>query len=592
MHPIKSIRAYWQALPPIIWVHLVMAGLLMVLGQGLKKAAAWALLSDGRVAVTTGDFQFLFTTWQGWVLMLLAIAAVYIYLAFDLCSTILVADDIVKGRRVSVVKCLKKALRSIKSFLCPEGMAVVAYIALVVPVTGLGFTTSLTERLRIPTFISAAIDASRLLTTIYGLLVVVLVILGFFGIFILHGVLIDNLSVDHAIKRSFRLIRDNWAHFLLRVTAFSALLSLFLFAVNYLLGYAIVAILPALYENSQESQRLFMVISALFVHEAVMAEGYLFMPLILVKVTQLYESYCVDKTVYIPVRNRHALPLVTLLVSCCLVGCIITGYYMNEHFDEFFPAESQVGVIAHRAGGVEAAENTVAGIEAAEEMGAFGSEIDIQRTSDGYYVVNHDNTFSRVAGDKRKPSQMTLEEVRQLRVRTHAKTAEGEPVPTLEEMLDASHGKMILFVELKGETADRKMADDVVRIVRERGMLDEVVFISLKYKLIDYLANTYPDAQTGFLAFGSYGDVASLNCDYLAIEKLMSTDATVDAIHDQDKMAFIWTINDTDTQEYFLSSNVDAIITDNVRDAQAIKEKLAQRSDLQRVLDVLWANQL
>ena len=284
--------------------------------------------------------------------------------------------------------------------------------------------------------------------------------------------------------------------------------------------------------------------------------------------------------------------LTNLLVLLIAAGSMVVGNYMNEHFDEFFPAESQVSVIAHRAGGVEAAENTVAGIDAAVEMGAFGSEIDIQRTADGYYVVNHDNTFSRVAGDRRKPSQMTLEEVRQLRVKTHAQTDKGEPVPTLEEMLDASHGRVILFVELKGETADRKMADDTVRIVRERGMLDEVVFISLKYKLIDYLANTYPDAQTGFLAFGSYGDVARLNCDYLAIEKLMSTDTTVDAIHGQDKMAFIWTINDTDTQEYFLSSNVDAIITDNVKDAQAIKERLAQRSDLQRVLDVLWADKL
>ncbi|MBR2683714.1 MAG: glycerophosphoryl diester phosphodiesterase membrane domain-containing protein, partial [Atopobiaceae bacterium] len=174
MHPIKSIQSYWQALPPIIWVHLVMAGLLTVLGKGLKKAAAWALLSDGRVAVTTGDFQFLFTTWQGWVLMLLAIAAVYLYLAFDLCSTILAANDIIKGKRVSVITCLKKAPRFIKSFLCPEGIVIVAYIALVVPVTGIGFTTSLTDGLKIPTFISAAIDQSPFLTGAYRVLFAVL----------------------------------------------------------------------------------------------------------------------------------------------------------------------------------------------------------------------------------------------------------------------------------------------------------------------------------------------------------------------------------------------------------------------------------
>ena len=39
----------------------------------------------------------------------------------------------------------------------------------------------------------------------------------------------------------------------------------------------------------------------------------------------------------------------------------------------------------------------------------------------------------------------------------------------------------------KGETADRQMADDTVKAVREYGMEDECVLISLKYELIDYI---------------------------------------------------------------------------------------------------------
>ena len=92
-------------------------------------------------------------------------------------------------------------------------------------------------------------------------------------------------------------------------------------------------------------------------------------------------------------------------------------------------------------------------------MGASGGEIDIQRTSDGSCIVLHDNTFSRVAGVDKKPSEMTLEEVKQLRV-------DGEPVPTLEDMLDASHGRLTLYVELKGET---------------------------------YVESTYPEMNTGFI---------------------------------------------------------------------------------------------
>ncbi len=55
-----------------------------------------------------------------------------------------------------------------------------------------------------------------------------------------------------------------------------------------------------------------------------------------------------------------------------------------------FPEETDVKIIAHRGGGNEGNENTQSGLNAAWKAGAYGSEIDIQRTKDGYYVVNHD----------------------------------------------------------------------------------------------------------------------------------------------------------------------------------------------------------
>ena len=75
----------------------------------------------------------------------------------------------------------------------------------------------------------------------------------------------------------------------------------------------------------------------------------------------------------------------------------------------------------------------------------------------------------------------------------------GIGLPTLDDMMSASKGKMVLFTELKGSTADRKMADDAVALIRKYQMEDECVLISLKYGLIDYIETTYPDIQTGFL---------------------------------------------------------------------------------------------
>ena len=225
-----------------------------------------------------------------------------------------------------------------------------------------------------------------------------------------------------------------------------------------------------------------------------------------------------------------------LIVVWILVVCAAT-VLMTRRFDSLFPQESSVRIIAHRGGGTEAPETTAVDIEKAWEIGAFGSEIDIQRTKDGFYILNHDSNFQRVAGVKSKPEDMILEEIKELSI-------EGEPVATLEEALEATRGKGILFIELKGSTADRQMADDAVKAIKEYGMEDECVLIGLNYGLIDYIETTYPEMQTGYLTFSSFGDTAKLNCDYLAMEEESATAEVISEIHKQGKKVLVWTSNE------------------------------------------------
>lgn len=177
---------------------------------------------------------------------------------------------------------------------------------------------------------------------------------------------------------------------------------------------------------------------------------------------------------------------------------------------------------------------------------------------------------------------MTLEEVKKLRV-------DGEPVPMLEEMLDASRDKAILFVELKGETADNQMADDTVRIIKEKGMEDQAVLISLKYDLLDYIEQKYPEMLTGYLAFISFGQIEDTPFDYLALEEEISTDETIAAIHNKGKKVMVWTVNEEDDIEYFMTSDADAIITDSVKLAGDIKKRLSERTPLEIILQKAYS---
>ena len=182
----------------------------------------------------------------------------------------------------------------------------------------------------------------------------------------------------------------------------------------------------------------------------------------MLKLTLIFKSMTSDEEVeYKPIyKNRK--PLWISAIVFLVIGSGVLSVYLANNFDEIFPAKSSVEVIAHRGGGTLANENTVVSLDAAVEYGAKYSEIDVQRTKDGHYIINHDDTFERCCGDPRTPGEMTLAEIKQLRVKdSNNPLAEDVEVATMEEILDAAKGRIGLYIELKGSSADEQMVDDI-----------------------------------------------------------------------------------------------------------------------------------
>jgi glycerophosphoryl diester phosphodiesterase len=305
------------------------------------------------------------------------------------------------------------------------------------------------------------------------------------------------------------------------------------------------------------------------------------------RLTDYYRLFTKGSQELYPARPKRAYIAAKIVFMLALV-CLIVGFsaLVGMNYEKLIKREGTVGLVAHRAGGIMATENTVLGVEKAVEHKCVGSEIDIHRTKDGYYVVNHDNDFARVAGVEKAPKDMTLAEVKELKVRDANTVGDGDPVATLDEMLDVVKGTGTkLFIELKGETADRQMVDDTVKMVREKDCLNDVVLISLQYDLIDYAETEYPEFETGVLFFGGLGDFAKLNCDLLILEEEMGSAANVEELKDAGKGVIVWTVNTEESMHRFLDSNIDAIITDNVELAEQVQEELDQRNDLEIIRD-------
>jgi glycerophosphoryl diester phosphodiesterase len=62
---------YLQTIPELVKYQLVTKLALAVVLYALGNASQWAIESAGRVAVTSGDFLFLFTSWRGLLLIVL-----------------------------------------------------------------------------------------------------------------------------------------------------------------------------------------------------------------------------------------------------------------------------------------------------------------------------------------------------------------------------------------------------------------------------------------------------------------------------------------------------------------------------------------
>ena len=183
------------------------------------------LRSSGRVAVTSGDWKFLFTTWQGLLILLLGLVSLFIYVAFDLNSKIVLSRNLITGQKIHLEENIKEGFYSIRKLLNPEGLLAVLYIALIAPILGIGLSISATESLYIPTFISSVIESSVLYSALAGVAVFFFLSLGVANLFILHGVVIDGLPIGEAGRQSRRLIRANWKDYIKQNVIFILLIA-------------------------------------------------------------------------------------------------------------------------------------------------------------------------------------------------------------------------------------------------------------------------------------------------------------------------------------------------------------------------------
>lgn len=165
---------------------------------------------------------------------------------------------------------------------------------------------------------------------------------------------------------------------------------------------------------------------------------------------------------------------VALLIGTALVGSAALAQAVSHSYVPATALAAEPGkivVISHRGEHLHHPENTMPAFQAAIDAGADYFELDVRTTSDGKFVIMHDNTLDRTTNGSGEVYKHTFDEVRALDAGAKFSPAfAGTKMPTLDEALDLAKGKINVYVDTK--YADpQQLIDTIV----QHDMQDHVV---------------------------------------------------------------------------------------------------------------------
>lgn len=523
----------------------------------------------------------------GIILLIISLMVIFFYFLLELSGLILLTSSYQKERlEPSFITILKESIKLIPKFLNKSIIVISFYFLLLIPITSSVLGFNLFKKFNIPNFIFREIIKNPLYLIIYSLIVIIFYYLFIKAIFTFHYILIKKEKSSTAIKKSFNLINDNFKDFfdtfILRILKYLVIFLIIFFLSIFIINFT---------KNISKELFTYSIIFLLVIKNIILTTIILiFIPLEIKFLTdKFYEYTKIKKRLVVKEKNKYNIidkifsfkrPVIFTFISMLILLNVLFIFVPN-FFNNSFKTKL---IIGHRGG--EGVENSLGAIKNSIDKRIDYVEIDIQRTKDNYYIVNHDKTFKRVAGINKSASDMTLKEIKKISLRGE------EKIPEINEVLKLSKNKINLFIELKGKTADKKMVDDIVKLVKKEKMEKQVVFISMRYSVIDYLKTKYKDLKTGFIYFLFLGDMSKIKADYMLFSEDFVTENHIEQIHRHNKKAIVWTVNSPDSMKKYLDSAVDGIITDRVNDILRLKEKLDIRSDKDLVYDLLESSLL
>jgi glycerophosphoryl diester phosphodiesterase len=241
----------------------------------------------------------------------------------------------------------------------------------------------------------------------------------------------------------------------------------------------------------------------------------------------------------------------------------------------FDPAPPRV--LAHRGLALEAPENTMLAFLKALSIGVDYLETDVHVSSDGVAVVAHDHDLTRVAGRPERVDELTMAELREVRL------GEGQGFCSLAEVLD-SFPDARFNIDIKCDAA----VASTVKAITDARAAQRVLIASFEGRRRRRAVKQIPGVATSASSAGSAVAFVAASLGLRAVVRwaLRNVDAVqlphrfkgvrivtprlVAAVHAAGAEVHVWTINSEPEMTQLLELGVDGIVTDRADIAIAL----------------------
>ncbi len=527
------------------------------------------------------------------LIVLGAIAVLAVFCEFTLLFVL--ASQTQAGETPSLRSVFGQVWRTLRKLFGPQGLLIVVYLLLLLPLGQFGLSSTLTKKIAVPPFVSGELMKSTSTSLMYSGVLLVLFYLNLRLVMTLPLLATTSATVWQAFVTSWRMTR--WRTF--RIIGMLIMLALMVVWPALLL--LLISMLPTVLTdqfNPDLSPAAATVGLSLW-----QIGGFVMAALLTVTLVQALMAMKRDWLPRLPARVQPAVPEIPasadttvtrsrkrkIWIVAAVLAVVAFGGASALNYGAMtrLASSNETEIIGHRGwvdGGVE---NTIPALVAAAEAGADRNEFDVLQTKDLKFVVMHDSNLQRLAGINANVKDLTQAELMDITVRADGMEAK---IPSLEQWIAESKRldlPGLLEVKLHGgESPD--MLPRLLTLLDQTKVTSWFTYHSISRQVVEDLKRLRPELVVGFIVPINFGGVPKVNCDFLVIEQASYSDDFRNEAWGKGYKVVVWTVDEEDQIRGLVIDNINGIITDQPKIAVKARDDIENEQGLTgRLSDML-----